>query len=242
MSACSLPTLLTSLHEDIEHQLGRARKTIQHPGIKGATAESVWLKLLKKYLPMRYQADRAHVIDSENTCSDQIDIVIFDRQYSPFIFNYEDSLVIPAECVYAVFEVKQTLDKDNIEYAQEKIASVRRLYRTSKPVVHLQGRDTKKIYDILGGVLSLGSEWKPFDGAPLKKALAASTHLNRLDLGCAAEAGIFGYNAVTGQYDIKPGGKPGTAFLFELIYRLQQLGTAPMLDIHAYGKWMNVAP
>ena len=30
---------------------------------------------------------RAFVIDSRGECSDQIDIIIYDRQYSPFLYN-----------------------------------------------------------------------------------------------------------------------------------------------------------
>lgn len=61
-------------------------------------------------------------------------IVVFDRQYSPFIFTLEDETIIPAESVYAVFEAKQTVDAGMVTYAQKKIASVRRLHRTSLPI------------------------------------------------------------------------------------------------------------
>jgi hypothetical protein len=32
--------------------------------------------------------------------------------------------------------------------------------------------------------------------------------------------------------------KPATAFLFELIARLQEQATVPMIDIRAYGRWL----
>ena len=69
-------------------------------------SEAVWLELLNSYLPTRYQAAKAVVVDSEGAFSDQIDVVVFDRQYSPFIFRFEGQTVIPAESVYAVFEAK----------------------------------------------------------------------------------------------------------------------------------------
>ena len=34
--------------------------------------------------------------------------------------------------------------------------------------------------------------------------------------------------------------KPATAFLFELIARLQSIATVPMIDIRAYAKWLIV--
>jgi hypothetical protein len=42
------------------------------------------------------------VVDSNGDFSQQIDVLVFDRQYSPLIFEYEGQTVIPAESVYAV--------------------------------------------------------------------------------------------------------------------------------------------
>jgi uncharacterized protein DUF6602 len=87
MSTWSLPQLLSGLHENIEHRLEIARKTFGHPGTKGDGSENVWLELFQTYLPTRYQAERAHVVDSRDRFSQQLDVVIFDRHYSPFIFD-----------------------------------------------------------------------------------------------------------------------------------------------------------
>ena len=108
---------------------------------KGDASESVWLELLNKYLPERYRAATAHVVDSEGEFSDQIDVVIFDRQYSPFIFRYEGQIIVPAESVYAVFEAKQTTNADQVTYAQNKVA-VERLY------VKLHVRKTMKLVNL----------------------------------------------------------------------------------------------
>src|ERR1017187_5415220 len=131
MSTWSLPQLLAGLHEDIERRLAIARQSFGHPGTMGDACELVWLELLQNYLPLRYQTEKAHVVDSDGIFSDQIDVVVFDRQYSPLIFKYEGQLIIPAESVYAVFECKQALNARHVEYAQNKVASVRRLHRTS---------------------------------------------------------------------------------------------------------------
>lgn len=127
MSTWSLAQLLAGLHENIEHRLEIARKTLGHPGTKGDGSENVWLELFQTYLPTRYRAEKAHVVDSRDKFSQQIDVVIFDRQYSPFIFDHAGQKVIPAESVYAVFEAKQSINAEVIRYAQEKIASVRSL-------------------------------------------------------------------------------------------------------------------
>jgi hypothetical protein len=107
MTTWSLSQLLAGLHDDIEQRLETVRKTFAHPGTKGDASEKVWLQLLQNYLPHRYEAASAHVVDSLGVFSDQIDVVIFDRQYSPFIFKYEGQTIIPAESVYAVFEANE---------------------------------------------------------------------------------------------------------------------------------------
>lgn len=129
MSEWSLSQLLSSLHDDIQQRLATVRKTIHHPGSKGDASENVWIDMLELYLPKRYQTAKAHIVDSLGNFSQQIDVVVFDRQYSPFIFTYENQTIIPAESVYAVFEAKQTADASLVNYAQEKVASVRRLHR-----------------------------------------------------------------------------------------------------------------
>jgi hypothetical protein len=238
MSDWCLKTLLASLHDDIQSRLATARRALAHPGTKGDASEGVWLELLEKYLPKRYQAMKAHVVDSTGTFSDQIDVVVFDRQYSPFIFSFEGQTVIPAESVYAVFEAKQTVDAGLIAYAQDKVASVRRLHRTSLPIPHAGGTyPPKPLAPILGGVLALESEWSPALGPSLEAALTRGNADGHLDLGCIAAHGIV-CRDTSGTYVLTPEGKPATAFLFELIARLQACATVPMIDVRAYAKWL----
>src|SRR5437867_9759527 len=104
MSNWSLSKLLASLHDDIERRLATVRESFGHSTTKGDASEQVWLQMLQTYLPRRYQAEKAHVVDSNGVFSQQIDVVVFDRQYSPFIFHYEGQIVVPAESVYALFE------------------------------------------------------------------------------------------------------------------------------------------
>ena len=235
MSDWSLVQLLANLHDDIQRRLEIARQSFGHPGTKGDASENVWLDLLNTYLPKRYQAAKAHVVDSNGTFSDQIDVVVYDRQYTPFIFRYEEQTIIPAESVYAVFEAKQTLNKEHIEYAREKVASVRRLHRTSLPIPHAGGTyPPKPLIPICGGLLTLESDWKPALGEPLCLALGDGMGIDHLDLGCVAAHGYFSIGKKGRQYEIHEGGKPATAFLLTLISQLQFSGTVPMIDVEAY--------
>lgn len=238
MTEWSLSRLLANLHEDIQQKLATARSSFGHPVAKGDASEKVWLTLLQNYLPERYQAKTAFVVDSLGNFSDQIDIVVFDRQYSPFIFVFEGATIIPAESVYAVFEAKQAINAEQIGYAQRKVASVRSLHRTSFPIPYAKGTyPAKPLIPILGGMLAFESEWTPPFGAPLQKALLISDPRMRLDLGCVAAHGHFHFAPPGYRFIME--GKPATAFLFKLISELQFSGTVPMIDVQAYAQWLS---
>ena len=234
----SLPQLLSGLHEDIEARLSLARKAFAHAPTKGDASEHVWLELLKNYLPQRYSAETAHVVDSEGNFSEQIDVVIFDRHFTPFIFKFEGQLIIPSESVYAVFEAKQTINAQLVSYARAKAASVRALKRTSLPIPHAGGiYEPKALHSIIAGILSFESDWSPPLGKPLVTSLETGGQADRLDLGCIAAHGIFYRSGES--YSLVAEKKAATSFLLELIARLQELATVPMIDVRAYARWLE---
>ena len=241
MSEWSLPRVLAGLHDDIQNRLETVRKSFGHPGTKGDGSENVWLDLLETYLPKRYQAAKAHVVDSQGKFSQQIDVVVFDRQYSPFIFNYQGQTIIPAESVYAVFEAKQAVNAEQVRYARNKVASVRALYRTSLPIPYAKGiYPPKPLIPILGGILTFESEWSPALGKPFRNALGGGEgDEDCLDVGCIAAHGCFELDRDVPEYRIHAGGKAATAFLLKLISMLQFSGTVPMIDVKAYARWLS---
>lgn len=240
METWSLPKLLEGLHDDIQGKLTTVRSAFAHPGTKGDGSENVWLELFNTYLPKRYEAAKAHVVDSQGNFSDQLDVVVFDRQYSPFVFNYEGQIIIPAESVYAVFEAKQTLNKEMVSYAQSKIATVRNLYRTSLPIPYAGGEyPAKPPISILGGILTLESEWSPSLGKPLLEHLNSNLQQGCLNLGCVAAHGYFSLDKKSNKYTLHQNNKAATTFLFKLIAELQFSGTVPMIDIESYSQWLN---
>ncbi|UZW62309.1 DUF6602 domain-containing protein [Lysobacter enzymogenes] len=180
--------MLDHLHSQVEADLALARRALTHPTDKGDASEAVWIDLFNKYLPRRYVASKAHVVDSNGGLSDQIDVVVHDRQYSPLVFTFKEALYVPAESVYAVFEAKQDASGATVSYAQKKASSVRRLHRTSIPVPTIDGvRPAKTPGHILAGLLTLSSEWKPPLGETLVGHLHADLGNGVLDMGCIAD-------------------------------------------------------
>jgi hypothetical protein len=113
---------------------------------------------------------------------------------------------------------KQSINADHVAYAKKKVASVRRLHRTSLPIPHAGGTYApKSLIPILGGILTFESGWSPAFGQSLMDALADGDPHGRLDLGCVAAHGHFSYDQATDTYEVLTEGKPATAFLFKLI-------------------------
>lgn len=234
-----LPQLLGDLHERIVRELGSAH-VYNHPVSRGDVSEQVWRKLLKNYLPRRYKVTRGQVIDSCGELSGQIDVIVFDRQYTPLVFEHEDQVFIPAESVYAVFEVKQTINAAHVRAAQKKVKSVRCLHRTSLPIPHAGGTyPPKRLIHIYGGILALESDWTTsLSASPLGEYLSSVSDSDFLELGCVARGGYF-YTDGSRKHKIYDGEKAVTIFLFKLIALLQSSGTAPMIDTEKYVQWLG---
>ncbi|MBL7663256.1 hypothetical protein JNK13_10955 [bacterium] len=235
-----LKEIFTGLQERLEGELCGSRTAVAHSGARGEASEQDWINLFKQHLPNRYQADKAFVIDSTGACSDQIDIVIYDRQYSPILYNQAGQQYVPAESVYAVLEAKQDLSREHIIYAGEKAASVRKLKRTSASIPHAGGSyGARPLPRIIGGIVTYQSSWSPPFGQPFKDVLAELDNEHRLDIGCALTAGSFEITYSTDAIiDIAISGQERSLvqFLFRLLKQLQSLATAPAIEYDAYLK------
>lgn len=236
----TLKELFLALHDRLACELGITRRTVLHNATMGEVSERQWVEMLYKHLPKRYKVNKAFVIDSNGACSDQIDIVIHDRQYSPFVLNYGDALYVPAESVYAVFEVKQGMNADQVKYAANKIASVRALHRTSIEIHTNVGKHPpKKPHEIIGGLLTVDCDWCPPFGSPFTSAINTTTKEGRLDIGCAAQHGMFEVQYTESDLaaiDVQLTSAALALFLLRLIDRLRSIATVPAIDILAYAK------
>lgn len=215
--------LFTALDEELHLKLSSKIDEIYHPTAKGGETELNWIGLLRAYLPERYKVDTGFVVDYEGNISDQIDIIIYDRHFTPFIFRGENVVYIPAEGVYAVFEVKPHFDKNYFDYSIKKLESVRQLKRTSANFAHILGNDKKILFKIIGGILC--------------KEMKSKSCYNEIKEGddlivLCLDHGI----KVTGEKTVEiQEQKPILAFfLLKLIEKLRSLGSVPALEVDKY--------
>lgn len=231
-------TVFQELQNTMLGELNMSKKTILHSPTQGAATEDKWLKLFQNYLPARYRAERGFVMDTREGMSEQIDIIIFDRHFTPFLFNHEGIYYVPAESVYAVIEVKPNLNKPTIKYAGQKIESVRKLHRTSVPIPHAGGTyEPKELFSILGGIVTTGVTWSTNIQSNLLTALKqADNSYQQVDFGCALSSVTFDveYHA---EDEIKLTMQEESVlltFFMKLLQFLQLKGSVPALDYKAY--------
>lgn len=234
----NIPYLFAGFQEQMKTKLTTNRHFIAHPGTKGDTSEFAWIEWLAAYLPKRYSVDKAIIIDSENCISEQIDIVIYDNLYSPFVFNQDGAIYIPSESVYAVFEVKQELDKTNIEYAMNKVSSVRRLKRTSATITHAGGKfEPKNPSPIIGGLITLSSKYDICQSKSFGDNILVDDAMKQLDIGIVLEQGTYSKSGT----DLKVSKKDGLLYFFlQLLSALQSIGTVTAMDIGEYMKHITM--
>lgn len=224
--------LFSNIQQQFERELAAAREVFDHPGMKGDATEGGWISLLTKHLPHRYEVDKAKVIDSEGNVSDQLDIVIYDRHFTPVLYDQHGQRFIPAESVYAVFEAKQELTTANVTYARQKLASVRRLRRTSAPIVHAGGTlAPRALFDILGGILTYQSGFSPPLSEAALTALQMPADHGVLNLSCVADTAALLWNG----RDLRVYRTHSVgAFYLLLVQQLQAFGTVAPIEYDAY--------
>ena len=224
-------------------QLALSKGSITHSGQMGEVNEQLFIEVLRCYLPRRYGVEQGFVIDSNGQTSDQIDIVIYDLQYTPPLLKQMGHRYILAEAVYAVLEVKPALNKQYLDYAADKAHSVRKLQRTSVGIPYVRGLyPPKPLFPILAGIVAIRADWNEgIRCEAFQRALAKLCGDHTLSLGLALEDQAFARHYQTFDLGLTHGdlefSGPACSlawFLFTLLKRLQDLGTCPAVDWYRY--------
>jgi len=107
----------------------------------GVSVEDIVRDELTALLPSRYAASAGVISDRTGASAGEHDLVVRDGTWSPVIKPRATSgsrrIHLPIESVYAVSEVKQTLDFDALDQAMRKLVVVSRLNREENPYGHI---------------------------------------------------------------------------------------------------------
>lgn len=80
-----------------------------HATTLGANREYIWKEFFERIIPKKFNIDRSvFIMDSKGNISKEVDLAIYDEQYTPYIFKYGAIKFIPVEAVAAVIECKSS--------------------------------------------------------------------------------------------------------------------------------------
>ena len=81
----------------------------EHSGTIGSYREKIWKEMFQSIIPKKFVIEQSvFLIDSKGNVSNEVDLVIFDEMYTPYIFRYYNLKFIPIEAVAVVVECKST--------------------------------------------------------------------------------------------------------------------------------------
>lgn len=86
----------------------------KHGVLSGGAREARWIAFFRKIIPQKFSIEQGvMIIDSNGNVSKEVDIAVFDNQYTPYLFQYGTLKFIPIEAVAVVVECKSTTWNEN---------------------------------------------------------------------------------------------------------------------------------
>lgn len=131
----TIDELFRTAADQLRSDFEAVRKSFPHYATSGGEAEEILRKFLNSHLPRRFAATAGFVIDEINQMSRQSDVLIYDAENSPIYKAGDKSLILPADSIASIIEVKSTLSKEELKDAVNKVASVKKLKRS--PITQL---------------------------------------------------------------------------------------------------------
>ena len=124
------PAYITRIGERLVNSFEEARQATT-PGLVGGAMEVSVREQLEQILPRGIAVGSGCVIDSDGNTSQQIDVILYERDICPVfsVNNTPETTYYPCEGVIAIGEIKSLLGSKELADSFAKIASVKRLRR-----------------------------------------------------------------------------------------------------------------
>lgn len=107
-----------SFAEEFNYRVEQLSRLTDHPTSKGRFIELLLIRLLRKYLPKKYEFSSGFYCSIDSSCSQkasqQLDVICFDHFNFPLFFSCDEIVAVTPKAVRGVVEVKSLLDKKSI--------------------------------------------------------------------------------------------------------------------------------
>jgi hypothetical protein len=229
---------------------------------KGNAREEIIKSFLGNNLYGFLGLSAGEIVSVDGNCSNQQDVIIYDKFKCPIFYRAGDTAIYPCEGVYAVIEVKSKLDKAELEDAVSKIRSVKKLKKEAFKTdpfeirnisIHEQG-ESKNFPNTLGIIFA-------YDSTDLWQLGGHLTKLNneskipikeRVDLVCVLNKGLlfnldpenktmFGLAEKNSQVVVNQD-QPDKALIFLYYFLMERLNAVylPPISVQKYAQfWLN---
>jgi len=131
-----LQKIYGDIAQDLSKEIGDLFKSGEG---KGSYNVSRLLERMEHHLPAKYSFTRGtELFDRDGSHTSAKDFVIYDRTKNLFLSHSSDPTVLPVDTVYAVFEVKTTLNAKELSRAVKQVQEVKKLHYIKKTLVHAE--------------------------------------------------------------------------------------------------------
>lgn len=128
---------ITNIKDEYE-----TNKGIVHQGIKGGLNESELSNLIRDVIPQRYQLTKGIIENAQGEQSNETDILIYDDEILP-LYMKNDLAFVPVEAVMYDFEVKSTLNANELKTTISKFERFKSIGGTAPTVLFSFASDIK---------------------------------------------------------------------------------------------------
>lgn len=169
--------VITRAKEQLELNAKHAEDFV-HRGIRGDERAAGLARFLTDRIPSRFAIAKGEAIDYKDNRTGQLDLLIYDTHTSSPVARGEENLLIPAESLYAVIEVKTTLTQDELDMCYTHASKIRNLkpFKAKFVSARSDGKDASDsnprcIYSVFSYFTNLGSQdWMIKEYARILKA------------------------------------------------------------------------
>lgn len=187
-----------------------AAGAFKHSGIKGDERAAALADFFRAHLPSQYGVAKGEVIDFRDRRTGQLDIIIYDADMAAPISSQAENVLIPAESLLVVLEVKTILSKAETEKcfrAAKKVDELRPFKRQFVPPPEdgqpADDRKLRCLYIVFSYSTDLTpGNWPSNEFARLRRAAKATkTEMSNIDLVSVLDRGLVRPAAGVGKID-----------------------------------------
>jgi hypothetical protein len=109
------------------HIASNEATAFQHTGIRGDERAAALANFFRDHLPSTISVAKGEAIDFRDRRTGQLDILIYDADMASPISSQSENVLIPAESLLAVIEVKTTLTQNDLDACYAAAKKVREI-------------------------------------------------------------------------------------------------------------------